>query len=150
PSFTFAEEVPEKLDLVLRCGCEFIYESAGASPIYLTLKLRQRPGQFIYAERVTFDPFPTVREYDDAQGNIIHLHQLEARVNRICYDSRVRVTSEPENFSAFAAPMRVENLPVELLRYTLPSRYCDSDRLYQFVNERFAKLSPGAEQVQAI
>ena len=60
PSFTFAEETPKRMDLILRCGCEFIYESAGPSPIFLTLKLRQRPGQFIYAEQLNFDPVHTI------------------------------------------------------------------------------------------
>jgi transglutaminase-like putative cysteine protease len=150
PSFTFAEETPKRMDLILRCGCEFIYESAGPSPIFLTLKLRQRPGQFIYAEQLNFDPVHTVREYEDAHGNIIHCHQLGAGVNRVRYDSLVRVSSEPENAGTFAAPVRVEYLPVELLRYTLPSRYCDSDLLFQFANDHFSKLPPGVDQVQGI
>ena len=61
PSFTFAEEVPRQLDLILRCGCEFLYESQGDAPIFLTLKLRQRPGQFVFAEQLTFHPLHAVR-----------------------------------------------------------------------------------------
>ena len=150
PSFTFAEEVPPKLDLVLRCGCEFLYESQGDTPIFLTLKLRQRPGQFIFAEKLTFEPLHTVREYEDAHGNIIHCHLLRAGVNLVRYDSLVRVSSVPENFGTFSPPARVENLPVELMRYTLPSRYGDSDLLYHFANDHFASAQPGVGQVQAI
>lgn len=150
PSFTFAEEVPHQLDLILRCGCEFIYESHGPAPIFLTLKLRQRPGQFVYAEQLTFQPLHAVREYEDAHGNIIHCHRLRAGVNRVRYDSLVRVSSEPERAGIIGPPARVEDLPVELLRYTLPSRYCDSDRLYEFANEHFSSFATGVEQVQAI
>lgn len=150
PSFTFAEEVPPQLDLILRCGCEFIYESQGDAPIFLTLKLRQRPGQFVFAEQLKFDPLHAVREYEDSHGNIIHCHQLGAGVNHVRYDSLVRVSSQPENASPIGAPLRVEELPVELLRYILPSRYCDSDRLYAFAYEHFSRFSPGVEQVQAI
>jgi transglutaminase-like putative cysteine protease len=150
PSFTFAEEIPSRLDLILRCGCEFIYESQGNAPIFLTLKIRQRPGQFVFAEQVTYEPLNTVREYEDAHGNVIHCHQLGPGVNRVRYDSLVRVSSVPENAGPFSPPMRVEYLPVELLRYTLPSRYGDSDRLYQFANDHFSSFAPGAEQVQGI
>lgn len=41
-------------------------------------------------------------------------------------------------------------LPHELLRYTLPSRYCDSDKLMNFVWNQFGRIPHGLPRVQAI
>jgi len=41
-------------------------------------------------------------------------------------------------------------LPPELLRYTLPSRYCDSDKLCNFAWEKFGQVEHGLPRVQAI
>ena len=44
----------------------------------------------------------------------------------------------------------VDRIPVEFLRYTLPSRYCDSDRLMSFAAEHFGMLPPGGPTVRGI
>ena len=41
-------------------------------------------------------------------------------------------------------------LPLEVIRYTLPGRYGEADRLVTFAAQQFGKLAPGAEQVGAI
>jgi transglutaminase-like putative cysteine protease len=44
----------------------------------------------------------------------------------------------------------VGQLPWELLRYTLPSRYCDSDKLLNFAWNHFGQITNGLPRVQAI
>jgi hypothetical protein len=44
----------------------------------------------------------------------------------------------------------VGQLPFELLRYTLPSRYCDSDKLLNFAWNQFGQTTHGLPRVQAI
>jgi transglutaminase-like putative cysteine protease len=44
----------------------------------------------------------------------------------------------------------VGQLPFELLRYTLPSRYCDSDKLMDFAWNQFGQVTHGLPRVQAI
>jgi len=44
----------------------------------------------------------------------------------------------------------VGELPCELLRYTLPSRYCDSDKLMNFAWNQFGHIPHGLPRVQAI
>jgi transglutaminase-like putative cysteine protease len=41
-------------------------------------------------------------------------------------------------------------VPASVLRYTLPSRYCDSDKLVNFAWEKFGKVEHGWPRVQAI
>jgi transglutaminase-like putative cysteine protease len=46
--------------------------------------------------------------------------------------------------------LAVGELPFELLRYTLPSRYCDSDKLLNFAWSQFGQVPHGLARVQAI
>jgi len=48
-------------------------------------------------------------------------------------------------------PMQpIGQLAPELLRYTLPSRYCDSDKLMNFAWNQFGQVAQGLPRVQAI
>ena len=70
--------------------------------------------------------------------------------NDIRYDALVAVSSTPENQGAPGVlPVPVYELPAELLRYTLPSRYCDSDKLFNFAWKHFGQIANGHERVQA-
>src|SRR4029077_11514710 len=46
-------------------------------------------------------------------------------------------------------PVPVYELPVELLRYTLPSRFCDSDKLFDFAWKHFGEIANRHGRVQA-
>ncbi len=92
---------------------------------------------------------PTL-DYQDAHGNTIRSHRLASGRNTVRYDAVIRVPAAPESGPEGRDAARVEDLPVELLRYTLPSRYCDSDRLVAFANDKFSQSATGGERVQAI
>jgi transglutaminase-like putative cysteine protease len=62
----------------------------------------------------------------------------------------VRVPSVGEDHTRKGDVVPVEELPPELLRYALPSRYCDSDKLLDFAYENFGQVPHGFERVQAI
>jgi transglutaminase-like putative cysteine protease len=65
-------------------------------------------------------------------------------------DAMVTVPCTPENHIDGGEPIPVGELPIALLRYTLPSRYCDSDRLMDFAFAKFGQLQHGFVRVQAI
>jgi transglutaminase-like putative cysteine protease len=44
----------------------------------------------------------------------------------------------------------IADLPKETLPYLLPSRYCESDKLFNFANAHFGQLPRGYQRVQAI
>src|ERR1039458_1588019 len=49
--------------------------------------------------------------------------------NEVRHDALVAVSSMPDSRNIEGNLVSVGQLPHELLRYTLPSRYCDSDKL---------------------
>ena len=63
----------------------------------------------------------------------------------------VRVSTRPDNHDLTVyTPADTGRLPADVLRYTLPSRYCDSDKLTQFAWENFGHIEHGWPRVQAI
>jgi hypothetical protein len=52
--------------------------------------------------------------------------------------------------AATVPELRVGDIPVEVLPYLLPSRYCESDRLTPFALQTFGHLAPGYPRVQEV
>ena len=75
---------------------------------------------------------------------------LKPGSNTIRHDALVAVSSQFEVLPWNEPPTPVERLPLSLLRYTLPSRYCDSDKLLDFAARNFGTCAPGAPTVRAI
>jgi transglutaminase-like putative cysteine protease len=76
---------------------------------------------------------------------------LEPGTNCFRHDAIVRVSSKRDNDGLVATyPQAPGVLPAPLLRYTLPSRYCDSDKLADFAWRQFGNIEHGMPRVQAI
>ncbi|MBC8142502.1 MAG: transglutaminase family protein [Armatimonadetes bacterium] len=68
-----------------------------------------------------------------------------------CFDfSAVVETQENAPLSANARETLPQNLPADVLPFTLPSRYCASDKLTAFVGSEFGTRTTGAAKVNAI
>jgi transglutaminase-like putative cysteine protease len=75
---------------------------------------------------------------------------LQAGQNIIHHDALVTVSSQPDNVNQSNFALSVDQLPAQVLRYTLPSRYCDSDKLMNFAWQQFGQINNGVERVYAI
>lgn len=143
---------PAPAHLTVRVGCRLIYEPVMPTAALLCLRVRLEGQQTLVGESLVFAggrlASPT---YTDPHGNIVNRIVLPAGRTEIIHDAIVTVSPEPDNFNhASARAVPPENLPDEVLRYTLPSRYCDFDRLMQFAWDHFAHIEPGRARVQAI
>jgi transglutaminase-like putative cysteine protease len=76
---------------------------------------------------------------------------LAPGANYFRHDAIVRVSSKGDNHDlGNRVPHHPSELPPEILRYTMPSRYCDSDKLINFAWEKFGHVENGWPRVQAI
>lgn len=137
-------------DPTIRCGFEFIYEAAQPTPMILLIEPRLDPLQQLVGANFSVSPEITVRQYADVHGNTVHRFELPGGRTTVRHDAIVAVSSQPENAGAADEPVPVSELSPELLRYILPSRYCDSDRLMDFAFEKFGQVPQGLQRVQAI
>lgn len=138
------------LDLALRIGCELSYSCPVAAPALVAFKPRHGAHQSIRAESVELAPDLAATEFEDDHGNTLFRLTLKPGANRLRYDAIAMVPSAREDFAHLDEPVPPEDLPAELLRYTMPSRYCDSDRLLDFAWEQFGHFPNGLRRVLAI
>ena len=138
-------------ELTVRIGCALTYEAAQPVPLVLNLKPRRDPWQALQEEKLVLGLNLPAEEFDDANGNIVHRLMLQPGRNEIRHDAIVAVPPFADNHGFGAGPaVSPAELPPAVLRYTLPSRYCDSDKLLAFAWEKFGSLRPGRTQVEAV
>lgn len=136
--------------IAVRTGCALVYEAARPTPILLLFKPRASARQILAEEDIVFGNGMPVEQCIDAHGNLIYKTMLMPGLNEYRHDAIFLTPRAPDDAGFAAAPAPIQQLPLDVLRYTLPSRYCESDRLADFARERFGHLSDGAEQAQAI
>lgn len=140
----------ENRSLTIRCGVDFTYHAVDPTPIVLIIQPRLEAGQRIESEQLQFSPGVTVDEYQDVHRNIVRRFELPVGCTTVRHDAFVSLSALPENQGISDGPIPVGEMTPELLRYTLPSRYCDSDRLMDFAFSEFGQISQGLERVVAI
>jgi len=139
-----------ELNFTVRLGCELIYEVPVATPAFFVLRPRRSPAQRIVQEMLSLGPDLPATEEIDSHGNVVDRVILRQGTNTIRHDALVAVNSMPEVLPTWEPAESLDRVPVSLLRYTLPSRYCDSDKLMQFAAQNFGSLAPGAPTVRGI
>jgi transglutaminase-like putative cysteine protease len=138
------------LVLAVRVGCKIAYECAESVPALVTFKPRQDAWQSIRHESVEFQTGLAATEFEDDHGNIVYRLVFKPGRNVLNYDAIVMVPSAREDFAHLDEPVPPHLLPASLLRYTLPSRYCDSDKLLDFAWSHFGELPHGLERIRGI
>jgi transglutaminase-like putative cysteine protease len=137
-------------NLTVRVGCHIVYQTSAPTAILLVLKPRHDANQSVLQQQLTFTPQVPFFHFEDTHGNLTDRAVLQPGENIIHHDALVSVSSLPDNTEPTGLPVPVYLLPPETLRYTLPSRYCDSDKLLNFAWKQFGHIPNGYERVQAI
>jgi transglutaminase-like putative cysteine protease len=123
-----------------------------SAPTVATVQVRPRSdaGHRLVTETWSTDPLVPVDEYADFYGNPIKRIVMPPGEMSLRYDAVVAVPDEPDLDATEALQQPVEQIPGELLHYTLPSRYCLSDQLMSTAWELFGQTPAGGRRVQAI
>jgi len=101
-------------------------------------------------ERLSFGIGQPAYEFQDSHNNIVYRSTLMPGRNEIRHDALVAISSLPDSREVTGPILPVGQIPFEWLRYTLPSRYCDSDKLLNFAWNQFGQVPQGLPRVQAI
>jgi transglutaminase-like putative cysteine protease len=136
--------------LTVRVGCDLVYETSVRTPVLLVLKPRHESGIRVLQEKFSFGVGQPAHEFPDSHGNLLYRSVFLPGRNEIRHDALVEVSPSPDSRDASGEALPVEQLPSEILRYTLPSRYCDSDKLMDFAWAQFGQIPHGLPRVQAI
>ncbi len=111
------------LNLYVRVGCKLAYDVTVPTPVLFVLKPRLEGKVLVMQENLSFGIGLPAYEFQDPHGNITYRSMLMPGRNEIRHDAIVAVSSLPDSREVVGQPLSVGELPFELLRYTLPSRY---------------------------
>ena len=106
-------------------------------------------GHHVVEERLTITPSMKVRNFcDERSGN--RFIRLDAPRGLLSVNYRARVELHPTPIPLHLDETPVTGVPDDVLRYLMPSRYCESDVMSRAGQQLFGQLPPGIGRVRAI
>ena len=133
----------------LQTSCELTFYIEIPTPFVLMLRLRSGAQQWIAHEEYVLEPNVAATEFTDDFGNLCQRLVAPSGDFRIFTSARIN-TPDTLDIAPGASFVDVESLPDDVLKYLLPSRYCESDRFGLMATEITAKQNMGYDQVEAI
>jgi transglutaminase-like putative cysteine protease len=131
-------------------GCEFVYQASRDTPAVFQVQPLADQKPVLADERWTTDPERPTRIYHDLYGNACLRVMLPAGRSVLTYDAVATVPDATEDVDLDAPELLAQDLPDDVLLYTLPSRYVLPDVLGREAWGRFGTMAPGYRRVQAI
>lgn len=136
--------------MTVRVGCRLVYETNQPTPILLVVRPRPENHQIILQEKLTFRCDEGAEQFEDERGNITHRWTLPPGQTIVVHDALVQVSPLADDFNRKTFSVPVAQISSAILRYTLPSRYCDSDKMLSFSAAQFGNIINGVDRVIAI
>ncbi|NJM27540.1 MAG: transglutaminase family protein [Pseudanabaena sp. RU_4_16] len=131
-------------------GCELNYNIYQASTLILNIGVVSNDYQNIFYEDLKIEPHLKVEEYvTSVRRNRYFRLNVPPSNLQISYRATVGLSHHYSDSSA-VCEVQPADLPLDILYYLYPSRYCQSDRLLRFVVTEFGDLVPGYSRVTAI
>ena len=131
----------------LRCDLE--YQVFSRSHFFLHIQCAHGGDQNILEECLDTEAGVAMHSYTDPySGNRFLRCDVDPGVFRLRYDARVELLYPPAD--VHAAEVAVGELPDAVVRYLMPSRYCQSDTMSRAAQGHFGQVPQGYRRVQAI
>src|SRR5206468_7294052 len=106
--------------------------------------------QMIERDQLAFVGTTPPLEHTDTFGNRCQRVTLQPGESVVRYEATAAVPLEGDTVAADARQVPPEELPAHLLRFTLPSRYAETDKLLGFAWEAFSHVPRGWARARAI
>jgi transglutaminase-like putative cysteine protease len=127
-----------------------VYEADWPTACVVVVEPRRDQEPTVLTEDWRTTPPVGSAHYHDVYGNLCRRLTIPAGRSLLRYDARVHVSAIPDEVGLDAAELAPADLPADTLLYTLPSRYCLSDRLNDTAWSLFGSVTPGWSRVQAV
>jgi transglutaminase-like putative cysteine protease len=136
--------------LTVRVGCNIHFESQSPATAILIVTPRSDPDRPLRQEQLVCDPLNQMESFVDSDGNLARRVILGTGTNVIRHDALIDVPAAFDRCGPLDDAPAIATMPVANLRYLLPSRYCDSDRLYTFAAQKFGHILHAGDRAVAI
>ena len=126
-----------------------IYDTQGADFIF-NVHAAHTPGQLVSRENLALSQaiVPEVSTDPATATRYMRLH-ADTGPLKVAYSATLDLRHHRADPSALAE-VPVRQLPLDVMQYIYPSRYCQSDRLLKFASNEFGSLWQGYSRVLAI
>jgi transglutaminase-like putative cysteine protease len=134
----------------VRIGCQLQYFAAAETPSVFIVQPPAHPRQLLAAEAFDVGGAAITGAYVDSFGNRCQRLTMQPGEVTVRYDALAVVPADADEVRPGARQVPMPELPPHLLRFTLPSRYAETDELLGFAWETFGKLPAGWERAAGI
>ncbi len=144
---TLASTLPTTLEV----RSELTYDVASTASFAFAVAAARTERQHIVQESVSLNPPLPFELVSFGEGGTHQLIRVDVEPGwfTLTYDAVVEIHPNPTDPSLLAeTPFR--EVPADLLPYLNPSRYCESDKMYDLVGRLFGYIEPGFARVQAV
>ncbi|KGE04627.1 transglutaminase-like domain-containing protein [Pseudohaliea rubra] len=133
----------------LQTGCRLRFSIEHPTPFVLMLRPRSGAQQWVASEEYLLEPAVPVIEFTDDYGNLCQRLVAPPGEFSLSTASKImtadQVDEEPGGYF-----VEIQFLPDAVLKFLLPSRYCEAERFSAMAQEITAGCEPGYDQVAAI
>ena len=133
----------------LQTSCELQFIIDLPTPFVLMLRPRSGAQQWIASEEYLLYPSVPAFEFTDDYGNLCQ-RLVAPPGDFTIYTSARIMTADSVDCEPGGPFVDIQSLPDNVLKYLLPSRYCESDRFGSMAMEITAEQRPGYDQVAEI
>ncbi len=137
--------------MLIRLAYDIQFELPAETAMVALLNVHpSRTHDLLEPDELQTEPRLGVTSYFDSFGNRCVRFVAPQGHLRLSSSTLIQESGEPDEVNWAACQSAVGDLPNEILRYLLNSRYCEVDRLSSVAFELFGQTSPGWARVQAI
>ena len=137
------------------------YDVASPAHFLFNIEAAFHEGQRVVEERLTITPSVKVRHHADEDNgnrnsnsnsnrNSNRFFRLDAPKGRLSVNYHATVEINPVPVPLHLDESPVSQVPDDVLRYLLPSRYCESDIMSRAAQQLFGRLPSGLSRVRAV
>lgn len=135
-----------------RLGSKLQYRVYQPATFIFNVAVTESDHQRIFSEKIEITPNLSVDSQISAMGQsrFQRIYVQPTDFLEINYQAEVELNPYYGPPDTEIGEVPHQNLPLEIIPFLFPSRYCESDRLTRLVTKQFGNLMPGYSRVQAI
>lgn len=133
-----------------KLGCQLDYSVSSTSTFIFNICAVENEYQQILDKSLQVKPDCDRDEYiaPDLENRYLRLVAPEGKL-KISYQATVELKHDKENLNQIEETPPAE-IPLDIIHYLYPSRYCQSDRLMKLAQDEFGDCQPGYARIQTI
>jgi transglutaminase-like putative cysteine protease len=128
--------------------CQLDYDVSQRTLFLFNIGVPTVDSQYVSAESISTVPEVQVEQLQSPDGNRLMRIDVPPGQFNLRYLANVDVQRALPDSNAREVP--VAELPADVLRYLLPTRYCEVDALFPLACRKFGSVTPGVSRVQVI